>query len=149
MKRKKAKKGDRLFDIVNYLLLGILALIILYPMYFVVIASISDPTLVNSGKVLFYPKGITFEGYKLIFERNEIWRSYANTIQYTVFGTALGVVVTMLVAYCLSRHDFEGRNFLMAFLMITMYFGGGLIPTYLLMSNLGLVNTRWILILMG
>lgn len=149
MKRKRTKKGDRLFDVVNYLLLGILALIILYPMYFVVIASISDPTLVNAGKVLLYPRGITFEGYRLIFERNEIWRSYANTIQYTVFGTALGVIVTMLIAYCLSRQDFEGRNFLMAFLMITMYFGGGLIPTYLLMSNLGLVNTRWILILLG
>lgn len=149
MKKQKTKKGDRVFDVINYLLLGIFALIVVYPLYFVVIASISDPTLVNSGQVLFYPKQITFEGYRLIFERDEIWRSYANTIQYTVFGTLLGVTVTMMVAYCLSRPDFEGRKFLMTFLMITMYFGGGLIPTYLLMSNLGLVNTRMILILMG
>ena len=147
--RKRVKRGDRLFDFINYLLLGAVALIILYPLYFVVIASISDPTLVNSGQVLLYPKNITFEGYRLIFQREEIWRSYANTIQYTVFGTALGVIVTMLVAYCLSRPDFEGRNFLMTLLMVTMYFGGGLIPTYLLMSNLHLVNTRLILILMG
>lgn len=149
MSTKKMKKGDRLFDIVNYLLLGIMSLIILYPLYFAVIASISDPTLVNSGQVFLYPRNITFEGYRLIFERDEIWRSYANTIQYTVLGTALGVIITMMIAYCLSRQDFEGRNFLMTFLMITMYFGGGLIPTYLLMSNLGLVNTRLILILLG
>lgn len=146
---KKAKRGDGLFDFMNYLLLGIFTLIVLYPLYFVVIASISDPTLVNSGQVLLFPRKVTFEGYRLIFQRDEIWRSYANTILYTVCGTALGVLATMLIAYCLSRTDFEGRKFLMTFLMITMYFGGGLIPTYLLMSNLGLVNTRWILILMG
>lgn len=141
--------GDRIFDAVNYFLLGIFALIILYPLYFVVIASISDPTLVNSGQVLFFPKKITFEGYRLIFERSDIWISYGNTILYTVAGTALGVMATMMIAYVLSRADFEGRNFLTLFLMITMYVGGGLIPTYLLMGKLHLLNTRWILILMG
>ena len=86
---KKAKKGDGLFDFMNYLLLGIFTLIVLYPLYFVVIASISDPTLVNSGQVLLFPRKVTFEGYRLIFQRDEIWRSYANTILYTVCGTAL------------------------------------------------------------
>lgn len=146
---KNIWKGDRLFNLVNYLLLGVFAIIILYPLYFVVLASFSDPTMVNSGKVLFWPKGFTTEGYRLIFQRKDIWQSYGNTIFYMAGGTILGVTITMLVAYCLSRKDFEGRNFLMIFLMITMYFGGGLIPTYLLMGNLHLINTRWILILIG
>ncbi len=145
----KKISSDKVFDFFNYLILGVFTLVILYPLYFVVIASVSDPNLVSSGQVLFIPKGITFEGYEKIFERKDIWASYLNTIIYTVCGTAIGVMSTMMIAYALSRKDFEGRNILMIFLMITMYFGGGLIPTYLLMDDMGLTHTRWILILMG
>lgn len=145
----KILKSNRLFDMINYLLLGSLAVAILYPLYFVVIASVSDPNLVNSGQVRFFPKEFTLDGYKLIFERQDIWLSYGNTILYTVCGTALGTTATMLIAYVLSRKDFKGGRFLMVFLMITMYFGGGLVPTYLVISKLHLLNTRWIMMLMG
>lgn len=146
---QKLIKSNRLFDIMNYLLLGSLAIAILYPLYFVIIASVSNPNLVNTGQVRFFPKGFTLEGYKLILGRSDIWLSYGNTILYTVCGTALGTASTMLIAYVLSRKDFKGSKFLMVFLMITMYFGGGLVPTYLVVSNLHLLNTRWIMILMS
>lgn len=146
---QKFFKNNRLFDIINYLLLGSLAVAILYPLYFVVIASVSDPNLVNSGQVRFWPKEFTLEGYQLIFDRADIWQSYANTILYTICGTVLGTAATMLIAYVLSRKDFGGGRYIMVFLMVTMYFSGGLVPTYLVVSKLNLLNTRWIMMLMG
>lgn len=149
MKSIKRSKGDLAFDIFNYVVLGIILVLVLHPLYFIVIASISQPEAVNNGQVWLMPKGVTFEGYKRIFEDSRIWLGYKNTIIYTVVGTAINIILTMMVAYPLSRKDFSGRKVLMIFLMITMYFGGGLIPTYLLVKNLHLLNTRSIMVLLG
>lgn len=146
---KKINKGDTLFNIINTLILGLILVIVIYPLYFIVIASISDPTLVNSGKVLLIPKGITFEGYKLVFGNKDLWVGYRNTILYTILGSGLGTILTMMIAYPLAIKSFKGRKVLMLFLMITMYFNGGLIPTYLLVQDLHLYNTPVVMVLLG
>lgn len=149
MAKVKGSKGDIIFDVFNYTILTILLLLVLYPLYFIVIASISDPTAVNNGKVLIRPIGITFEGYAKIFDDSRIWLAYFNTIVYTVVGTAINVILTMMVSYALSRRVFFAKKFVMIFLMITMYFNGGLIPTYLLVKQLGLVNKWPVMILLS
>lgn len=144
----RKSKGDRIFDTVNYTILGIVLVLVLYPLYFIVIASVSDPTAINNGQVRLWPIGVNFEGYKKIFEDARIWGAYKNTIIYTVLGTSLNIILTMMVAYPLSRKEFFARKFLMAMLMFTMYFQGGLIPTYLLVKDLNLVNKWPVLILL-
>lgn len=141
--------SDRPFDIANGLLLTVFGLLVLYPLYFVVIASFSDPNLVNSGGVLLYPRGITLEGFKEVFRFGPLWRGYLNTIIYTVSGTALNVALTVSCAYALSRRDFYGRRVITGIFAFTMLFHGGLIPTYLLVRSLGLVDTMWAMILPG
>lgn len=145
---KSQALADRLFDIFNYLLLGIIAVCVLYPLFFIVIASFSDPVAINNGKVVFWPVGFNTLGYKKIFENVKIWRSYSNTIFYTVVGTSINVILTMMLAYPLSRKKFFARRFLMLFVMFTMYFQGGLIPTYLWMNDLHLYNTPWVMVLL-
>lgn len=140
--------SDKLFDIVNHMLLGIAVLLVLYPMYFIIIASFSDPVAINNGQVTLWPVGFNTTGYAKIFENTKIWRSYSNTIFYTVTGTVINIVMTMLMAYPLSRKEFFARKPLMLFVMFTMYFQGGLIPTYLWVNNLHLYNTPWIMILL-
>lgn len=142
-------RGDIIFDTINYIILGIAAILVLYPLYFVVIASISDPSAVNAGKVILWPIGISGDGYARIFKDSSIWTGYANTIFYTVVGTTISVIATMMIAYSLSRKNFSGRKVIMTLLIITMYFNGGLIPTYLLVKNLGLLNTRGVMIILG
>jgi len=122
---------------------------VLYPLIFIVSASISDPDLVNQGKVWLFPRGITFDGYRRVFQDAQIWNGYRNTIFYTVVGTVLNLLVTLPAAYSLSRKDFYGRNFFTAIFTFTMFFGGGLIPTYLLYSNLGMRNTIWAMLIPG
>lgn len=139
---------DRIFDICNYLLLGLAAACILYPLYFIVISSFSDPVAINNGQVSFWPVGFNTTGYQKIFENTKIWRSYSNTIFYTVAGTAVNVVLTLMLAYPLSRQRFFARKPLLLLVMFTMYFQGGLIPTYLWMSDLSLYNTPWVMILL-
>ena len=139
--------GDRIFDTVNVALMVGVLLAVLYPLYFVVIASFSDPDMVNSGQVWLIPRGVTLEGYARIIRDSTIWRGYRNTIIYTVLGTAVNVAFTIPAAYALSRRDFVGRNLLMMLFAFTMFFTGGLIPTYLLVKNLGLVNTIWAMVL--
>lgn len=146
---KGKRKKIEVFDVVNTALLIVVLLLILYPLYFVVIASISDPTAVNSGQVTLLPKGFTLEGYKRVLQETQIWRGYLNSIIYTVVYTLIGLVVTFAAAYSLSRKDFRCRNFFMVVFMITTFFGGGLIPTYLLMRNLHIVNTMWAIVLPG
>ncbi|WP_410513814.1 carbohydrate ABC transporter permease [Paenibacillus sp. BR2-3] len=141
------KKDDMWFDILNIIILSLIALAVLYPLYFVVIASFSSPDKVNTGEVWLFPKGITFEGYERIFQDNRIWISYFNTIKYTLVGTFVNVSLTLMGAYALSRRDLAGRNVIMLFLLFTMFFSGGLIPTYLLVKKLGMLNTMWALIL--
>ena len=139
---------DRVFDIFNYTVLGLIAVCVLYPLYFIVIASFSDPVAINNGQVLLFPVGFNTTGYQKIFENTKIWRSYSNTIFYTIAGTAINVILTMMLAYPLSRKNFFARKFIMFFVMFTMYFQGGLIPTYLWMNDLNLYNTPWVMILL-
>ncbi|MEC0238493.1 carbohydrate ABC transporter permease [Paenibacillus dokdonensis] len=140
---------DRVFDIANYTLMSLILLAIIYPLYIVVISSFSDPDSVNTGSVWLFPKGITFEGYHRIFMEGNIWNGYKNTLIYTFLGTLLSVVLTLPGAYALSRSDLMGRNFFMLMIVFTMFFGGGLIPTYLLVKNLGMTNTIWSQIVPG
>lgn len=144
-----AKQSDKTIDIIIYILLGIVVLSVAYPLYFIIIASFSDPTLVNSGKVILLPKNISFEGYTLLINHKDLWTGYRNTIFYTIAGTSIGVIMTMMIGYALSIKKFMGGKVLMMFLLITLYFHGGLIPTYLLVQKLGLYNTPTIMILFG
>lgn len=143
----KQSKGEFLFDIgIN--LIGLLVLIIvLVPLIFVLSASFSDPDLVLKGKILIIPKGLTLEPYKMVFQNPDIWLGYRNTIFYTVAGTTISVVMTLLAAYPLSRKEMAGRRFFMVMILFTMYFNGGLIPTYMLVRNLGMYNKIWALLI--
>lgn len=143
----KESFGDRVFNITLFIVLTTAMLVVLFPLYFIVIASISDPVLVQSGEVLFWPKGITFEGYKMIFQDSSIWRGYGISLWCVVFGTIINLIFTIPAGYALSRKDLPGKKFFMLFLTFTMFFGGGLIPTYLLVKDLGLINSLWSLVL--
>ncbi|MFU0799314.1 MAG: carbohydrate ABC transporter permease [Xylanivirga thermophila] len=149
MAKIRSSKEDIIFDIINYIILAVALIVTLYPLYFIVIASISDPVAINNWKVWLRPVGVTFEGYRRIFKDEMIWTGYKNTILYTLVGTAINVMLTMMIAYPLSRKNFSGRRFLTIFLVITMYFNGGLIPTYIVVKNLGLVNNWWVMVLLG
>jgi putative aldouronate transport system permease protein len=143
----KDTTGDKVFHIITYIVLGILALIILYPVYFIVIASISDPDAVLAGKVVLYPVDITLSGYEKILERTDVWQGYYNTIIYTVVTVVLSLVVTIPAGWALSRERLPGKKFWMIYFIIPMFFGGGLIPFYNVMSTLGLINSPWAVIL--
>ena len=143
----KDTKGDKIFFAVNSIFLGLLALIILYPIYFIIIASISDPDAVLGGQVVLAPVNITLDGYAKVLERGDIWRGYLNTIIYTVVTVILALAVTIPAGWALSRKTLPGKKFWMIFFIIPMFFGGGLIPFYNLMSGLGLINSPWAVIL--
>lgn len=147
VQRTKDIKSDRYFKIVNYTFLTIAMLVVLYPLIYVISASISSPAQVNSGNMWLWPKEITFEGYKEILHHKAIWRGYLNTIFYTLLGTFISLAITLPAAYTLGRKDFVGRNFFTAMFVITMFFEGGLIPTYLVVKSLGLIDTIWALVL--
>lgn len=147
--KRKASVGDKVVDIGIYIILTIVVISVAYPLFFVVIASISDPTYVNAGKVFLLPKGFTIEGYEILLDHKDIWTGYRNTLFYTIAGTSVGVILTMMMGYVLSVKRFKARKFIMIFLMITMYFNGGLIPTYLLVKDLHLLDTYWVMIILG
>lgn len=150
MKSKiRRSKGDLVFDIFNYTILSVLMIVVLYPLIFVLSASVSDPNLVNTGKVLLLPKGLNFAGYKRLFSFVQLWQGYGMTIIYTVLGTIFNIFLTMTLAYALATRNYFGRKFLYAFIMLTMYFGGGLIPYYTLVKDVGLYNNFFTLILLG
>ncbi|RNA67714.1 carbohydrate ABC transporter permease [Alteribacter keqinensis] len=140
-------KQDKIFDFFNIALLTLLLIAVMYPLYFVIIASISNPDRIFAGDVWLFPRDITFEGYIRIFQDGKIWTGYKNTIIYTTLGTALNIALTLTAAYALSRQDFYGRTFFMVMFIFTMFFSGGLIPTYLVVKDLGMVNTMWALII--
>ncbi|MCM3041590.1 carbohydrate ABC transporter permease [Paenibacillus motobuensis] len=145
--RIRESQGDRVFLTITYILIGILVLAILYPLIYVVSASLSDPKLVISGKIGLIPKGFNLEAYQRVFMNHEIWIGYRNTILYTVIGTAVNIALTMMGAYPLSRRNFPWRRSCMVFFTITMFFSGGIVPMYLLVRDLGLYNSMWALIL--
>ena len=143
----KDTAGDKVFHTITYILLGLLALIILYPVYFIIIASFSDPDAVLAGKVVLFPVGINFDGYVKILERTDVWQGYLNTIIYTLATVVLSLVVTIPAGWALSRETLPGKKFWMVYFIIPMFFGGGLIPFYNVMSKLGLINSPWAVIL--
>lgn len=150
VKRKmNHKMSNRIFDSINLIVMIFVLLIFLYPMWFIIIASVSNPNYVLQGQVVLLPKGFTLEGYKYILEYKDIWTGYLNSILLVVFGVPLTLIVTIMFAYTLSRKEFKARKICTGILMVTMFFNGGMIPTYLLMRDLNLLDTRWSLILPG
>lgn len=147
--KRKKWSSDRVFDLIVNFLLIIIVIIVVYPLYFVVIASVSDPTATNTGKVLFWPVKVGVEAYRKIFSDKEIWIGYGNTILYTIGGTCFGLLTTVTAGYSLSRKDLPGRKILSKLMVFTMYFSGGLIPTYMVIKGIGLVNTRAVLMIYG
>ncbi|WP_322170899.1 carbohydrate ABC transporter permease [Acutalibacter caecimuris] len=145
----KQSRGDLAFDIINTVLLVLIMLVILYPLYFIVIASLSDPLEVLAGKVILYPKNFSVDAYGMVFKDGNIMTGYRNTLFYTVFGTAINIALSVLAAYPLSRRDFVGKKFFTMVLTITMFFSGGMIPLYLTVSSLGLLDTIWAILLPG
>ena len=140
-------RGDKIFRFFSGLFLILLAAIVLYPVYFIVIASFSDPDAVLAGKVVLWPVDINLDGYIKIIERTDVWLGYRNTIVYTVLTVVLSLLVTIPAGWALSRKNMPGKKFLMMYFTIPMFFGGGLIPFYNVMSNLGLINTIWAIVL--
>ncbi len=145
----KQSRPDRTFDIINYCILSVVLLLYTYPLLFILSASISDPNAIWMGEVWLFPKGISLDGYRMIMNSNNIWIGYRNTILYTIVGTSINVFLTVITAYPLSRKDFLPRNFLMGIYAFTMFFGGGLIPTYMLIRNLRMLNTIWAMTIPG
>ncbi|KAB8127490.1 carbohydrate ABC transporter permease [Gracilibacillus oryzae] len=135
--------SDKAFDIVNKIFLLIVTAVILYPLIFVVSASISDPGAVSSGRMWLWPVDITLEGYRKVFENSDIWIGYRNTILYTLLGTLIHLLVLIPCAYALSRREVMGKKIILWFIIFTMFFNGGLIPTYLVVKSLGMVDTIW------
>lgn len=147
MKRQSFLSNDSIFDWVVNIFAVLTILIVLYPLAFVLSASFSDPDLVLRGKVLLFPKGITLEPYKMVLQNEKIWIGYRNTILYTVLGTTINVVLTIMLAYPLSRKDMPLRRPLTLFVIFTMYFNGGMIPTYLLVRDIGIYDTIWAIVI--
>ncbi len=140
---------DIVFNAIVVLILLFLIVIMAYPIYFVLVASFSDPTYVNNGEMLLYPKGFTLLGYEKVFEESRVWIGYGNTLLYTVLGTALGVFFTMMAGFSLSRRELPFRNVIMGYFVFTMYFSGGLIPYYMVIKSLNLTNTRFLMVIIS
>ena len=139
--------SDRAFTIFNYIVLTLFLIAVAYPLIYVFSASMSDPRSVISGKMWLWPVDITFDGYRAVFRNSRIVTGFQNLLFYTVAGTLISVTLTILAAYPLSRKDLAGRNVIMFLFVFTLLFGGGLIPTYLVVREVGMLNTRWALII--
>lgn len=148
-RRRKESPGDQVYYFFNWLILILLALIVIYPLYFIIIASISDPDAIFNGEVYFYPLKVTFEGYVRLFNEPLIWSGYLNSLIYTFFGTAFNILLTIPAGWALSRKELPFRKLFIWIMVITMFFGGGLIPYYILVSKLGLVDSPLAMILLG
>lgn len=143
----KDTRVDKIFTVANYLVLCILLIIFLYPLIFIVSSSFSSTEAVVAGKVWLLPVEFSLKGYKAVFSYKQIWTGYGNSLFYMIVGTTINITLTILAAYPLSRKDFYGRNFFMFLFLFTMLFSGGLIPNYLLVNELGMLNTRWAMII--
>ncbi|ALS29291.1 sugar ABC transporter permease [Paenibacillus sp. 32O-W] len=141
--------GDKLFGWGVHALLTLVCIVVLYPLVFVLVASFSSPDAVMRGEVWLWPKDLTWVGYRKIIQNNEILTGYANTLLYTAVGTTINLLLSIAAAYPLSRKDLFGRNAISAMLVLTMFFSGGMVPTYLLVKDLGMLNTMWALIIPG
>lgn len=148
-RKKKLSMSNRVFYIFNGIFWTTIMLIILYPLYLVLIASVSDPNAIVRGEVIWHPVDFSLVGYKAVFQYGELLHSYGNSIFYTIVSVIISIGVTMAAAYALSRPKFPGKRFFNFIFVFTMFFGGGLIPTFLVMKDIGLYNTRLMMILMG
>lgn len=142
----KSSKNDKAFTAIIVIMCLLVFITVAYPLYFVLIASVSNPLLASQGEVVLYPKGINLFGFEKVMEDSRIWIGFRNSIIYTILGTAFNLIVTIPAAFALSRKTLRGRKVVMMFFIFTMFFSGGLIPTYLLIQKLSLDNTIWVFI---
>ncbi len=151
MEQRKIKMGvmDRVLLTVGYFLLALFVVAVVVPLAYVVIASFMDPNVLNNQGISFRTQDWTLEAYRRVLEDDMIWRGFANSFFYSISSTALSVFITLLAAYPMSKKELVGRKFFNALFIITMFFGGGLIPTFILMNQLRLVNTVWAIIIPG
>lgn len=141
--------NDKVFYITVNIILTVIFLAVLYPCIFVISASFSSGDAVQAGKVVLFPVDFSLEGYKTVFNTGSVWIGFRNSLFYTVVGTLISLAMTLTAAYCLSRKDVPGRNFIMLIFTFTMFFEGGLIPSYIVMRSLGFVNTIWAILIPG
>jgi len=141
--------SDIIFDKIVFVVLTLIFIAVAYPLYFIIISSFSDPVKVASGQVLFWPQGLTLEGYEKVFGTKTVMRGFMNSVYYTVVGVIINLAVTLPTAYALSRDDFFGRRPVTIFYIITMFVSGGLIPTYMVIRSLGMLDTIWSLVIPG
>ncbi len=146
-KKERKWNSDTAFNIMNAVFMGLILLAYIWPIWFIIIASVSDPYAITNGEVWILPKGFQLEGFQKIFENRELFIGYRNSILYTVVGTAINILMTIFAAYPMSRMDFWPRKLLTIFCIFTMYFSGGMIPYYLQIRNLGLMNSPWVMII--
>ena len=148
-KHLRRARGDVIYDTIIFIILTVLFLIVLYPLYFVVISSFSDPIEVSAGKVTIAPVGFTLDGYKEVFKTKTVVRGFINSLIITVMGTTINLLVTIPTSYALSRPDFTLKRPITLFYILTMFIGGGMMPTYIIVRNTGLLDTWWALVLPG
>lgn len=141
--------SDKTFDFFNKFFVTIIVLLITYPLIFVISASISDPIAVNTGRVWLWPVEITYEGFKMIFQEKEIWIGYKNTIIYVIVGILIHLGLLLPLSYALSRPEVKWKKAFLWFVLFTMLFNGGMIPTYLVVKNLGMLDTMWAIVVPG
>jgi putative aldouronate transport system permease protein len=143
----KDSTGDKIFLFAIYVVLSILLIVVLYPLIYIISSSFSSPSAVTSGRVWLLPVEFSLKGYNLLFRSPDVMTGYANSLFYTSMGTLISVTLTIMIAYPLSRKSFFGRNFLMMMITFTLLFSGGLIPTYMVVKEMGLINSRWALLI--
>jgi len=143
----KDSAGDRIFNITNDMLLLLGTLIVLYPLVYILSSSFSSPKAVSTGQVFLWPVDLSIRGFEAVFEHKAILTGFSNTIFYTVVGTLINIFMTLLAAYPLSRKTMPGRRIILFLFTFTMIFNGGLIPTYILISRMGMINTRWVMLI--
>ncbi|MBQ9325085.1 MAG: carbohydrate ABC transporter permease [Clostridia bacterium] len=148
-KFKNYPVSDKIFTIIVIIILTLFFIAVLYPCVFVISASFSSGTAVQSGRVVLWPVDLSLEGYKTVFNTPTVWTGYRNSLIITICGTIINLVMTLTAAYCLSRHDLPGRNGIMLLFTFTMFFSGGLIPLYMQVQNLHMINTWWALMIPG
>ena len=145
----KESVGDRIFLVCVYIFVTLALIVTLYPLIYILSASMSDPAAVRTGRMVLWPVDVTLQGYRVILQNASLWRGYYNTIIYTVVGTSINLLLTIPAGYVLSRDDFQLKGFVTKMMVITMFISGGMIPTYILVNNLGITNTMWALVLPG
>ncbi|WP_396019952.1 carbohydrate ABC transporter permease [Bacillus sp. SD088] len=146
---KKMSVGDRIFTMINSTILLLITFLMIYPLIYVLSASLSAPIHIAQGNIWLLPIDFTFDSYKTVFENKNILIGYRNTVLYTVLGTVINIIASVMIAYPLSRKDFYGRGVITTIILFTMFFSGGMIPTYLLIRDLGMLDTIWAMIIPG